>query len=63
MHIAIESIASNIIQLIAISIANIIIGVVHAWVGQKLLNCYILSVAVIASYFHVRAWCIISLTY
>jgi hypothetical protein len=55
MHIAIESIASNIIQLITISIPNIIIGVVHAWVGQKLLNCYILSVAVIASYFHVSA--------
>jgi hypothetical protein len=29
------------------------LGVVHAWVGQKLVNSYILSVAVIPSYFHV----------
>ena len=31
------------------------VGVVHAWVGQKLLNCYILRVSVKASYFHVSA--------
>jgi len=30
-------------------------GVVHTWVGQKLLNSYILRVSVIASYFHVSA--------
>ncbi len=33
----------------------LVLGVVHAWVGQKHLNCYILSVAVIASYFHISA--------
>jgi hypothetical protein len=32
-----------------------VFGVVHEWVWQKLLNCYILSVAVIASYLHVSA--------
>ncbi len=38
-------------------------GMVHARVGQKHLNCYILSVAVITSYIYICAWCIISLTY
>jgi hypothetical protein len=43
-------------------------GVVHAWVGQKLLNCYIFKSFYERSSlanFHVSAWCkssIISLT-